>query len=891
MLVQIIDVDYIFNGDKPIIRIFGKTENNKSVCVFYDKFFPYFYAKTTTDKIPRIDELKEVKSLNQIKKFLSQGFHKDKTDLLKITLYSPQDVPVVRDRIINNGFAEDVFEADILFKYRFMVDHELKGLHWIDATCEQVQSQTIKIPSYYATDLKPVDKNENAKLKILSLDIECLPDDPKKPIDAKNNSIIMVSLSFSQAFGNEKSIVLVAKPFSGNGIRGFKDEKEMLEEFTKVIDNYDPDIITGYNINAFDMPYILERLRSHKLPTSLGRCRDKNAFTKTFGITTESIVPGRVVFDPYQILKRDPWVKFHRYDLGTVSKQMLNETKHDVAYKDMERLWNGTKKDTERLIEYARNDSHLNLSLIIKKGLLDKFIEICKISGSLLQDSFGGQTSRIETMILHEFKKRDFVMPSKPYKGQMIKRNKEKELLKGATVLEPVKGLHTDGCILVLDFKSLYPSIMRTFNISPDTVLVDDTKVEKHKSPTGASFVNETVRSGVFPDLLNQLMTARRNAKKEMKKAKGDLRRVLNARQLALKDISNSFYGYTGYARARLFMLDVANAITGYGRENIEKTKKFVNDKFGLEIVYGDTDSIFVKTRDTNLDNAKRLGEEISKYVTEELPGVLELEFEKVYRTFLILTKKRYVGWCFRYEDGWRDEIEMRGIETVRRDWCPLVSELLLDVINIIMKEGDVQKAMKIVKDCIENLKSGKIDIEKLTVIKGITKAPESYDGVLPHIELAKKLTIRNPQEPPRMGDRIGFVIIKGNQMLSKRAEDPSYAKEHALDIDADYYIHNQILPPIERIFSSINITKQELMGLGRQVSLDDIVNGDKRKMKHDIKVDFKNDTSKLSGWEEFICASCNKSYRRVPLSGICECGGELSISYHGSVGEKVVVK
>ena len=423
-------------------------------------------------------------------------------------------------------------------------------------------------------------------------------------------------------------------------------------------------------------------------------------------------------------------------------------------------------------------------------------------------------------------------------------------------------------------------------NVSPDTLT--SAGENTHQSPSGAYFIDNGVREGLLPKILTGVLAARGSAKKQMKTAKGEEKRILNAKQLALKDIANSMYGYTGYIRARLYTIDVASTITAYGRKNIEKTRKLVEENFPVEVVYGDTDSIFVKTKTTNLDEAREIGESISKFITERLPGHLELEFEKIYRTFLILTKKRYAGWKFdKTEEGWHDELQMRGIETVRRDWCPLVSELMLQVLNTVLKEGDLAKAIELVKGTINDLRSGNIPMEKLTIIKGITKSVESYEGMLPHIELARKLTARNPQDPPKIGDRLGFVIVKGDQMLSKRAEDPKYAEQNKIPLDSDYYIQSQLFPPIERIFSAVGVQKSEIFGNGRQTSLGDIMSGNKRMLKHTIEIDYKKP---LDGWEEFVCKKCKKTYRRMPLNGACECGGEILISYHGSTSDKVVV-
>jgi DNA polymerase, archaea type len=898
MLMQILDMDYFFATNKPVIRIFGRTDKGQSVCALYDQLLPYFYIKCTDDQGEKISQFKEVKQVEDVEMFLPIGYSSKKTQLKKITLINPQEVPEMRDKITALGVKE-IFEADILFKYRFMVDNKIYGMQWVEVEGARTNTKVSKVPTYHATDIVPIERTENIPLKILSFDIECISNDVKRVPDSKKDPIVMISAAFGTEFKGKKDMVYVAKNFTGENVKGVPTEKEMLEEFVKMIDEYDPDVVTGYNINNFDLPYLTERLKQNKIPLSIGRS-DKPMFGRTTGINFEFTIPGRIVFDPYQILKKDPWLKFHKYDLNTVAKKMLGEQKHDVEYGEMLSLWTGSRENLGRFVEYARKDAVLVLRLVVEKGLMDKFFELSKLSGLLLQDVFGGQTRRVDTMLLHEFKKRGYVMALNPNKSDLIRRTKErdKEGLKGATVLEPKKGLHADGCVLVMDFKSLYPSIMRTFNVSPDTLLLDDSDLQVHVSPVGAKFVTADVSPGILPTLLTNLVEMRSRIKKEMKTATGEEKRILNAKQLAIKDMSNSFYGYTGYIRARLYTIDVAASITAYGRTNIEKTQQLVEKNFDVEVVYGDTDSIFLKTKTIDLDEAKKLGEAVAKFVSDNLPGHLELQFEKIYRTFLILTKKRYAG--LKYEmigDKWVSEIEMRGIETVRRDWCPLVSELMMDVLNSLLKEGDLQKSITVVKGVIEKLRNNEVDLEKLTVVKGITKHVDSYEGMLPHIELARKLTIRNPQEAPRIGDRLGFVIIKGNQILSKRAEDPNYVRKHKIEIDSDYYIQSQLLPPIERIFSSVGIERSEILGNGRQISLGDLMNGTKRQMKHDIEVRYKKEdpkkedkTEALKGWEEFVCKKCKKSYARIPLQGSCPCGGELLMSYHGSVSNRAVV-
>ena len=879
MQLQILDVDYIVNS-RPMVRIFGRTEKGNSICAIYDKFLPYFYVQPNEITENKLKEL----GLNfeAIEKFIPVGYRKKPTKLLKITLNDPHDVPKVREQL--EPFCSAIFESDILFKYRFMVDFGLRGMSWVDIESGYANSKTITIPVHYVSKLVPIAKNENAPLRYMSFDIECLPEDPRRAPDSKQDKIIMIAITFEPEFNDRKSLVLVAKPTKQQNTRGFADEKSMLEEFLAIIEKFDPDVITGYNINNFDIPYVLDRLNKNNIPPFLGRCKDKPAWTRDMGTFQECVVPGRVVADPYQIIKRDPWVKFHRYNLNTIAKEMLNEQKIDVEYSEIPKLWNGSQEELQRLIDYARKDSDLALRLLLEKGLLDKFFELCKISGILLQDSFGGQSSRIDVMLLHEFRASGHVMPTRPDKkelGRRIKERKKKEL-KGATVLEPKKGLHAGGSTLVLDFKSLYPSIMRTYNISPDTLIMQD-EDDYIDTPGNVRYVKQSVYIGILPRVLTKLLEARARVKKQMSTAYSEQRKILNAKQLALKDIANSIYGYTGYIKARLYTLDVANTITAYGRENIEKTKKFIESNFNVEVIYGDTDSILLATSITNLEEAKQFGENVAKKVSAELPGHLELEFEKIYRTFLILTKKRYAGWKFVFDNEWKEEIEMKGIETIRRDWCPLVSETMRNVLDIILKEGDVTRAIAFVREVQEKLKRGEIPLEKLTIIKGITKSVDSYEGMQPHIELARKMGNRNPSDAPKVGDRLGFVIIRGNQMLSKRAEDPKYVEKHKIPIDSNYYLYSQLLPPMERIFDALGVTTGEILGEGRQTNIMDITSGRK---KTKINIEYKQP---LDGYEGLVCSKCSKAYRRPPLQGVCECGGHLLFSYHGATGTKMI--
>ena len=222
----------------------------------------------------------------------------------------------------------------------------------------------------------------------------------------------------------------------------------------------------------------------------------------------------------------------------------------------------------------------------------------------------------------------------------------------------------------------------------------------------------------------------------------------------------------------------------------------------------------------------------------------------------------------------------MKGIETVRRDWCKLTSDTMTKVLETVLKENDVKKATRYVRDVILQLAKGNIPIEKLTIVKGVTKSLESYEGMQPHVELAKKIISRDPTKTV-IGERLEFVIVKGNQIMSKRAEDPEYVKENKLEIDSQYYIENQLLPPLERILEACGVSTSELIEGSKQRNLLDVLNGHDKVLSPQEII--------LQGFENVVCKKCDWSFRRPTLNGLCpNCSGELYFAKGGSIGKTV---
>jgi len=851
---QVLDADYVISDSKPILRFFGRTDKNKSVTVFYEGFLPYFYVLPVEGKTPELKKLLKKKfsdlvvKIEPVKKYLPVGYSNKTTTVLKITLNNPAKTPFIRDSLkTEKRTVKQVFEADILFRYRFMADKNLSGMKWYRVVGDGANTNTVKTDiKITAKKFQELRKDEHMKFKYMSIDIEVVPVEARMP-DPEKDPTIIVSMYFYPAFNGKNSIVLAAKKLRQpeKNTFGFFNEKEMLSEFLKIIDRFDPDIILGYNINNFDLPYIETRLRKNGLPRTIGRCNQKPVFSRKITNRFRNTAPGRVVVDVYDLVK-EATLKFglfkglKRYGLGDISKLVLGDGKIDVAHSEIKTHWADNGRQLKKLLDYSRKDARLPMDII-------------------------------------------YLMSCKPDPRIVSRRNLErrKEGLKGAFVLSPEVGFH-DKCVAYLDFRSMYPTIIRAFNICPTTLTTSPEKLEYLETPNGVKFVSPEIREGIIPQILKYLLETRAKIKTDMKRAKTpEKKRYLYAKQYAFKTVANAFYGHLGYIRAKLYILEIANAITSTGREMIKKTKQTVEQKTPYKVVYADTDSVMVGLKTTDVQDAFKIGEEICELINDEIHHVLELKVESIFKTSLILSKKRYAGWNFEPVDGgWEESIITKGVETVRRDWCDLVSETLGAVLETILKEQNIKKSVKIVKEKIEQIKTGKMDIDKLVITKSISKSLKSYKGIQPHIELVKKMRSRDPATAPGVGDRVGFVITKGLQMISKRAEDPEYIKKHGLRIDSKYYIESQLFPPLERVFEALGVNRSDLMGGGKQLGLFEA-------MKEEVKKDtvFEDKLTEIDG---FICNNCNNVFRRPPLSGKCNfCSGEI-VFYRGSKKSRV---
>ncbi|MCD4703737.1 MAG: DNA-directed DNA polymerase [Methanosarcinaceae archaeon] len=856
---QILDADYFRNGNEPVVRLFGKGDDGKSICCLVPGFEPYFYlnAVGNLESLSQMikEQFEQVKTIEVVERFKPIGFQRTKTTMLKVTTFDPGNVRDIRDDVLLLPGVSEVYETDILFRNRFLIDKDIHGMGWVSATPvnngirdNQIQCDT----TITANDVHEIEKMVNAPLKYMAFDIECLPYEGGMPTP-ETSPIIMISLSFAPSYEEKETIVLVGKHVDGvdDDVELFDDEAALLQRFFDIIQEYDPDVVTGYNSNDFDVPYITDRVKilnegGSRIRSTVGRDGRSMAYRK-LGIRTMVSMPGRVVVDVLPLIRQQFSLK--RYTLRMVSKELLDREKLDVAPTEMEEYWNDNGDKIRKFVDYARRDSELALELLLKLKLIDQHIALAKVSGTLLQDVIsGGQTNMVEQLLLSEFGKHGRVMSTKPDDETSLSRRKQNENLKGGAVLDPLKGLHEN--VVIMDYKSLYPTIMMAHNLCYTTVL-EGRKYnpdEVTTSPSGGHFVKPELFKGIVPGVLEHLLDRRTATKRLMKEASSeDEYRVLDATQFALKILLNSFYGYSGYARARLYSLQMANSVTSIGRANISRTEDIVCNRIGtvvirnnaaylqeeidhirdtdlqvkLSIVYGDTDSVFVHCGNENgmeftpdefsLDDSALVGKKVAGIVTASLPDPMELEFEATAKRVLLIAKKRYAQWLFEpTKDGWKDKIKVKGLETVRRDWCELTSKVLNLVLEYVLKEGDIARSVDHVRTVVDRIRN--LDVQKdsdfiddLVLSKTFSKRPSSYKNKQPHLTVVENIEKRTGMRPA-IGERIPFVITSGRGLFVERAEDPDYVREHNITLDVEYYIQKQILPPVSRILGVFGV-------------------------------------------------------------------------------------
>jgi DNA polymerase delta subunit 1 len=557
-----------------------------------------------------------------------------------------------------------------------------------------------------------------APLRILSFDIECAGRKGVFP-EAQMDPVIQIANVVTR-YGEKKPFIRnvfcldQTSTIVNTQIYEFDREEKMLRKWRDFLEEVDPDLIIGYNICNFDFPYLLERAKHLKvadfdqwtrLKSVRSVAKETNFSSKQMGSrdTKATNTNGRLQLDLLQLVQRDHQLR--SYTLNSVCAQFLGEQKEDVHHTMITELFNGTPETRRRLAVYCLKDAYLPQRLMDKLSCLENYTEMARVTGVPFNYLLArGQQVKFVSQLFRKALEQKLVIPNLKSEGN------SDEQYEGATVIEPTRGYY-DVPVATLDFASLYPSIIQAHNLCY-TTLAKKSTVEKLGlkkdedyivTPNGDMFVTTKQRKGLLAQILEELLSARKQAKKELAIETDPFKKaVLNGRQLALKVSANSVYGLTGATVGKLPCLEIASSTTSYGRQMIEKTKSEVEARYTIangyshdaQVIYGDTDSVMVKFGVTDLAEAMKLGEDAAQYVSSKFIKPIKLEFEKVYFPYLLINKKRYAGLYWTNTEKY-DKMDTKGIETVRRDNCRLVQTVIETVLRMILIDRDVQGAQE----------------------------------------------------------------------------------------------------------------------------------------------------------------------------------------------------
>ena len=711
------NVDYITDpvSELPIIRLYGKTEHGESLVFYEENFKPYFYLANPSSHDRRL--------LGMAGAILGESVelehYQEKYDCVKVELRHPKYMPKLREKLISRG--RTVFSGDILYQLRYLYDKDL------GAFVEVEHNQHDEILSIKRCS--PFEVN----LDVLTFDIECsLRTKEMYCIGAQIND--NPGVVFTNAGG----------------------EAKMIEDFVDFIQDVDPDIITGYNSNGFDIPKIMEKCRSLNVDFGIGRAGDEPWMRDDNKRRMKAwYVSGRIFVDTWQQVRQE--LQPIQESLGFVGELLGVGSKDNVDASRIEEEW---KNRRLAVIKYCKQDVNVTYEVFMheKVASIPKAMALSVASDLPLEHSFAPATSRIvDSLLIRRFDKLGFAVPQNNW------NNKAKKI-KGATVFEVFEpGIYEN--VGIFDFKSMYPSVMIGNNICPTTFTKTETN-DSVRSPLGVYFRLD--KESIVPKILKDLWSWRDETKLKVEK-NGD---YFDRLQYSIKVLMNSFYGVMASDFYRFTNPSIGGSITAFARLGIQN----VYEELGARkytVIYGDTDSVFVQLKDDR--DPHKLAEELSA-------RGLEMELEKILETFFTHgAKKRYAA-----KVEWpKKEFYVKGYELKRGDSFKIQREILEKSLRLILdKKPD--DALKLVTETVKTIKNTEVDLEDLLITKSV-KSPKDYVNPDSNagVQAAMKLQARGYPWLP--GTKISWVV-SNSKTTPMEVEPYVETAELSAKFDRDYY-------------------------------------------------------------------------------------------------------
>ena len=725
--------------DRTLVYLFGTTEQGEPLAVRTPLLMPYFQVvEPTKDVLETLEKRDDVERLESQELWVDG----DIKNCTKVTTSHPGNVPRVRDWLRNNGFKP--LAADIPFHYRYLYDNDIGGCITVSGEEVEVSGWTCRV-----VDASKIDSSETfeADFKLFSFDIE-------NSIYERTIYCISYCLKNSEGYLFEETL--------------HGEEEDILKRFVKAVSDHDPDIITGYNIDGYDLPLLKERAEVYGLELKIGR--DGSEMEQKFQRFWK--VQGRVVADAWWNVKRE--VRPRQESLNAVAKELLGREKHDVNPKKMDEEW---ASDPKKVMDYCLEDAKLALEILEHIMVIQKYQHIGSVSKLPLDDVINGMTSNmIDSLMIR-------LADSKGIGVPMTNRRKRTGHIEGGYVHSLDPGLYEWIC--VLDFKSMYPSIIIDRNLC-FTTMSEDGEIE---TPHGVKFSSPEQKKGLLPDLLLNLMTKRDSAKKLQAAAQTETEEQYYRRvQEAIKILMNSVYGVFASYFYRFTNLDIGASITAYAREYVKEILKDLENE-GLDVIYGDTDSVFFRSPHTNLEETIDFGQKIAERYSV---GAKQLEFEKILQPFFSHgVKKRYVGKQIWPKEG----MLIRGYETRRTDSFPVQVWALKDVFAKLM-DLDVDDALETARDWVTKVSNGEIEKQHYVISKTVNLERKYVnEDNQAHLQAYKKYI--KTGRPFISGMKVSFIVT--NAKVSPMEVEPFIPDEECPEPDYDYYV-DRIAKSLSRV-------------------------------------------------------------------------------------------
>lgn len=619
-------------------------------------------------------------------------------------------------------------------------------------------------------------------------------------------------------------------------------ELDLLTRMVDIVRRYDPDIMTGYEVHNSSWGYMIERARykydydlcdefSRMKSLSHGRFGKEND-RWGFNHTSTIRVTGRHMINIWRAMRGE--LNLLQYTMENVVFHVLQRRIPHVSFAVLTAWYrSGKPRDLAKMLDYFVSRVQIDLEILDSNELVPRTSEQARLLGVDFFSVFSrGSQFKVESLMFRIAKPENFILIS-PSRKQVGGQNALECL---PLVMEPQSNFYPSP-LLVLDFQSLYPSVMIAYNYCYSTFLGRVVnwrgqnkmgftdfhrepgllelfgKDQVNIAPNGIMYVKPEIRKSLLAKMLSEILETRVMVKSGMKVDKDDktLQRLLNNRQLALKLIANVTYGYTSASfSGRMPCSEIADSIVQTGRETLEKAIALIHSvgKWGAEVVYGDTDSLFVYLKGRTRDEAFDIGEEIAKAVTDINPRPVKLKFEKVYHPCVLLAKKRYVG--FKYENRHQKEpdFDAKGIETVRRDGTPAEQKIEEKALKILFKTADLSQVKNYFQHQCSKIMQGKVSVQDFCFAKEVKLGTYSDKGPPPPGALiSARRMLEDPRLEPQYGERVPYVVITGGpgaRLLDRCVAPDVLLNDPQTELDAEYYISKNLIPPLERIFNLV---------------------------------------------------------------------------------------